>query len=173
MSPPRSLRFSPPQVQPLAATWPGLIPGPEPLPSMKRRTAVACRLSRREANHNAVKWVRRPANLGQANAAVTCLEIKAQARKVLRDKQSCIFFLNNVKVRKLSKEIDHFKGESVCRCMGVADAATTATIQLGSALRKPPSRSLAERPGGRPPSLESPRHEPTVTAGHSLGSAFT
>lgn len=49
-------------------------------------------VARREANHNAVKWVRRPAslaNLGQTNAAVTCLEIKAQARKVLRDKQSC------------------------------------------------------------------------------------
>lgn len=48
-------------------------------------------VARREANHNAVKWVRRPAslaNLGQTNAAVTCLEIKAQARKVLRDKQS-------------------------------------------------------------------------------------
>lgn len=53
-------------------------------------------VARREANHNAVKWVRRPAslaNLGQTNAAVTCLEIKAQARKVLRAKQS--FTLKN------------------------------------------------------------------------------
>lgn len=155
MSPPHSPRFNPPQVQPhlilphtaLSAAWPGLISDPEPLSSMKRRTAGTCRLSRREANHNAVKWVRRPANLGQANAAVTCLEIKAQARKVLRDSNHVFlfFFLNHVKVRKLSKEIDHFKGESVCTSIGLADAATSATIQLGSALRKPPGRSLAER----------------------------
>lgn len=83
------------------------------------------------------------------------------------------FFLNNVKVRKLSKEIDHFKGESVCTSIGLADAATSATIQLGSVLGKPPGRSLAERPVGCPLSPESPRHNPTVTAGHSLGSAFT
>lgn len=100
MSPPHSPRFNPPQVQPhlilphtaLSAAWPGLISGPEPLSSMKRRTAGTCRLSRREANHNAVKWVRRPANLGQANAAVTCLEIKAQARKVLRDSNHVFLF---------------------------------------------------------------------------------
>lgn len=39
-----------------------------------------------------------------------------------------------MRVRKLSKEIDHFEEQSVCLSIQLAGAATSATIQLGSAL---------------------------------------
>lgn len=78
-----------------------------------------------------------------------------------------------MRVWKLSKETDHLE-EIICLSIWLAGTATSATIQLGSALSSPHSRSLGEGAVGHPPSSENPKQmPPLVTAIYSLNSTFT